>query len=113
MATICPGCGLNLERERLIEDGPFAFDPTIPAFLIDGQRVRCRPQVRELLGSLMQARGRTLTFDVLLDRMGSNAGVAAKLMDVVLHHAREVFAAADHPFPVERVGGVGLRWRQV
>jgi DNA-binding response OmpR family regulator len=113
VTCICPHCGYNLERERRTEDGPFAYDPTIPAFLIDGQRVPCRPQVRELLGSLIQARGRTLSFDVLIERMGSEADSSGKTMDVVLTYARKAFAAADHPFPVERVRGVGLRWRQV
>ncbi len=110
MSCICPGCGLNIQSERVIEDGPFTYDPTVPAFLIDGSRITCRPQVREVLGSVMQARGRTLGFDVLADRLGSVAAAPSRLIDVALYDIRRIFAATPYPCPVERIRGKGLRW---
>ncbi|MGR6327712.1 hypothetical protein ACU5AX_01465 [Sphingomonas sp. XXL09] len=109
-SCICPSCGYNLEREQLITDGPFTYDPTCPAFLIDGEPVQCRPQVREVLGSVMQARGRTLSFEVLAERIGSDAVRPNRLIDVALYQARRIFAASPYPCPVQRVRGAGLRW---
>jgi DNA-binding response OmpR family regulator len=110
LTCICPSCGYNLRREQPVVDGPFSYDPTTPAFCIDGQPVQCRPQVREVLGSLMQVRGRTLSFDVLADRLGSGAARSARLIDVALYEARRIFEASPYPCPIERVRGSGLRW---
>ncbi|WP_203310513.1 winged helix-turn-helix domain-containing protein [Sphingomonas beigongshangi] len=110
MSVICPCCGYNLRREQAIVVGPFSYDPTLPAFCIDGEPVRCRPQVREMLGSVMQARGRTLSFDVLADRVGSDAAKSARLIDVALYEARRIFGATPYLCPIERVRGAGLRW---
>lgn len=110
MTVICPCCGYNLRRELAIIVGPFSYNPTLPAFCIDGEPVQCRPQVREMLGSLIQARGRTLSFDVLADRVGSDATQSARLIDVALYEARRIFEASPYPCPIARVRGAGLRW---
>ena len=64
----------------------------------------------EVLGSVMQARGRTLSFDVLAERIGSDALRPNRLIDVALYQARRIFAASPYPCPVERIRGEGLRW---
>lgn len=110
MTPVCPSCGYNLERELPIEDGPFAYDPTGPEFKIDGRAVQCRRQVREMLGGLMHARGRTLPFDAIAGRLGSEAHAAARLIDVALYEARRMFEESPYPCPIERVRGEGLRW---
>ncbi|MGR6331177.1 helix-turn-helix domain-containing protein [Sphingomonas sp. XXL09] len=81
--------------------------------MINGQRIACRPQVREVLGSVMQARGRTLAFDVLAERLGSMTAVPSRLIDVALYEIRRIFAATPYSCPIERIRGEGLRWSVV
>jgi hypothetical protein len=67
---ICTSCGFNLKREQPTADGPFSYDPAGPTFAVDGLRVPWRSQVSEVLGAIMQAGGRPLSYGVLADRLG-------------------------------------------
>jgi DNA-binding response OmpR family regulator len=107
---ICTNCGLNLEREKPIVDGPFDYDPAGPIFSIDGARLRCRSQVSELLGSVMHARGRPLAYGVIAERLGYEGDDPKNLVHVLASQARGLIAQCGYSSPIETVRGYGLRW---
>jgi DNA-binding response OmpR family regulator len=107
---ICTSCGFNSERERLITDGPYSYDPAGTTFSIDGVRLRCRSQVSEVLGSIMQARGRPLAYGVLAERLGYEGDAPVKLIYVLACEARRLIVERGQPNPVQTVRGYGLRW---
>lgn len=113
MTVICPNCGYNVDREQPISDGPFTYDPRVPAFMVSGQPLRCAPQIREMLGGLMQAKGRTLSHDAVAARLGYDGEQPRNLINVLVYRARRLVEAAQQPFPVERVHSSGLRWALV
>jgi DNA-binding response OmpR family regulator len=93
-----------------VMDGPFSYDPAGPTFSIDDVRVRCRSQVSELLGSIMQARGRPLAYGVLAERLGYEGDAPKQLIHVLACEARRLIMECNKPSPVETVRGYGLRW---
>jgi hypothetical protein len=80
MTCICPDCGLNIKRERLIEDGLFRYDLFTTCFEVAGEPLPCPPQMREMLGGVMLARGRTLTYDAIAGRLGYDGQAPRKLI---------------------------------
>lgn len=112
MTCICLNCGFNLEREQSMEDGPFRYDPHVPVFEVDGRPLSCAPQIRTMLGSVMLARGRTLSYAVIAERLGYEGSDPRNLVSVLAYRAKRLLAARGHGFPIERVHGLGLRWCQ-
>lgn len=110
MTCICIKCGFNIEREQPIDDGLFRYDPLAPEFLVSDVPLRCSPQIRTLLGSVMLARGRTLSYGVIADRLGYEGFDARNLVNVLTYRSKKLIEALGHAVPLERVHGLGLRW---
>ena len=110
VSPMCPCCGYNLRAERRLVAGRFTYRPG-EGFHVDGQRLEAPPQVHELLGSIMLASGRTVSREVLRDRLGSEAERPNGVTSVLLHRARRLFSELDVPCPIETVWTQGLRWR--
>jgi DNA-binding response OmpR family regulator len=111
MTCICLKCGYNMDREQPISDGPFSFDPGVPSFTVDDVPLPRAGQMTDILGSVMQARGRTLSFAVLAERMGYEGDNPRNIVNTLTCRAKRMVRERGHPFPIERVRGVGLRWK--
>lgn len=94
--AFCPSCGLNLAAEQPIAVGPLEIDPRGEARWF-GRRINCTAAQFQVLGALVQARGRIVSKDVLAERVGYESdGDSHNLVQVLLcrlrGHLRQVGA---------------------
>lgn len=111
MTHICLNCGFNVEPEQALTIEPFRYDPHVPVFEIDGIPLACAPQIRAMLGSVMLAHGRTLSYAVIAERLGYDGDDPRNLIRVLTCRAKQLVEARGYCFPIERIHSLGLRWR--
>lgn len=117
---ICPHCGGDIGRPKLIEDGPFCYDPETNTFTVGGQRLEAQPKSHAVLGTLMRAKGRVLTVGFVSDAIGyeprrdTTGDYSERAFYVHLHSARKAILRLGLMFPVETIPGemAGYRWNR-
>lgn len=106
MTAICPRCGFDLARDEPMQVGDYRYDPR-GGFVVRGKALRLAPQPLELAAALFRARGRTVDYDVLVERLGLSNRQA---LTVVARRVRTAFNAEQIWAPIVVVRGVGMAW---
>jgi DNA-binding response OmpR family regulator len=105
---MCPSCGYNLRSEKPLLAGDFYYDPRGVA-MWKGRPIELTSQQHMLLGSLIQANGRIVTRETLINRINEDA--CAKQVDVVVCNLKKRLSAAGAPKDlVANVWGKGFRF---
>ena len=103
----CPDCGCNLSKNPIVTVGQLRVDPTGAAWWGD-RRIATTRQHSRILYALAKSFPWTLTRDVLVVAMGSDA--EPKMVDVQVCKLRQRMKLADVPVGlIETVWGRGYR----
>ena len=106
---VCPHCSQLFADHRRLTAGAFSYSAT------EGFSVRDIPLIKgnrlsELVGTVMEARGDTVT-DVELARiLESRAADVSGLIAVQIAKLKRRIVDADAEWPLRRVRGSGWRW---
>jgi DNA-binding winged helix-turn-helix (wHTH) protein/Tol biopolymer transport system component len=93
------------------EFGSFRFDAVRRLLLRDGAPVSLTPKATDFLLALVEARGRVLTRQDLLDRVWGGAAVEESTLTFHIHSIRQALGdEADHPTYIETVPRRGYRF---
>ena len=99
------------ESSDLIKAGPLTIDPHQHVATVDGEVVKLTLTEFKLLTALVQARGRVLSRDQLMDKaMGSDVFVTDRAIDVHVTAIRRKLGVAS--YLVHTVRGVGYRLQE-
>lgn len=107
---VCPSCGYNLHREEPFVDGRLTFDYDT-GLIVDGRPIPLSYMMRQIVGSLIAARGERLSTDAILLRIGSEG--EANTIAVQISRIRKVFRDAGLPELIQSRRGrgeAGYRW---
>ena len=107
--AICPHCSFDLEKIEPGSDGAWTYDPC-EGVAYQGSRLRMTPQCHEVLGTIMLAKGRQLSREVLAERLGYDGERARDLITVLLCGIKRACAREGAPFPVRTIWGIGVCW---
>ena len=95
----------------VLKAGPLTIDPNQHTALLDGEPVKLTLTEFKLLSALVQARGRVLSRDQLMDKaMGSDVFVTDRAIDVHVTAIRRKLGVAS--YLVQTVRGVGYRLQE-
>jgi DNA-binding response OmpR family regulator len=95
----------------VLRAGPLAIDTSKHEVTVDDQPVRLTLTEFKLLAALVQARGRVLTRDQLMDKaMGTDVFVTDRAIDVHVTAIRKKLGAAN--WLIHTVRGVGYRLQE-
>ena len=108
--TICPRCWCNLVPEQPMADGPFRYD-SVDGLSYNGVKVRLSRQERELVGSLLHAKGRLLSPDAIVTRLDSETENPPRLVSVLLAGIRRKLRQLGAPNPIKTHPEYGAGWR--
>ena len=108
--TVCPNCGLDLERFAPIHSGDLDLEAHEVRW--KGRRVPLRPSGRILLSAVVRADGLPISRNALIEALGcEDLGNPGNLVAVQLTHVRQAFQTIDPAFhAIQTVRDVGIRW---
>jgi two-component system phosphate regulon response regulator PhoB len=105
------GGGSPAEAGDLLKAGPLTIDPHQHVATVEGEPVKLTLTEFKLLSALVQARGRVLSRDQLMDKaMGSDVFVTDRAIDVHVTAIRRKLGVAS--YLVHTVRGVGYRLQE-
>jgi len=103
--------GSNPDNGPTLRAGPVALDTSKHEVTVDDEQVKLTLTEFKLLAALLQARGRVLTRDQLMDKaMGADVFVTDRAIDVHVTAIRKKLGKAN--WIVHTVRGVGYRLRE-
>lgn len=105
--SYCPSCGFNLHADEMVTDGPFTADPR-GAVSYEGRRLPIGPAGSLILVTLLNARGRPVATETLMQRVSD--GESLNIISVHVSRMRAVFRAEGVACPIQTVHGLGYRW---
>jgi DNA-binding response OmpR family regulator len=105
------GAGANPSEGAVLRAGPLTIDTSKHDVLVNGESIRLTLTEFRLLTALVQARGRVLTRDQLMDKaMGTDVFVTDRAIDVHITAIRKKLGAAN--WLIHTVRGVGYRLQE-
>lgn len=107
MSALCPHCGYDLETDRVLEMDGLMFDPRGPV-IWRGELVHLTPSERIMLHTLLKAAPRTVTKDVILERVGSDG--PPNSVNVWAHGVRSKLDAIAPGHRIKTDWARGYRW---
>ena len=108
MTCVCPHCGYDLEPAAPVEVGRLTYDPRI-GVMLDGKRLRMRPQLHEILAVLMRAPGEMISYFAITERLGYEGDDTA-YASVGICQLRSHLRDAGLPEMIATVWGRGIRF---
>lgn len=108
MTDMCPCCGYNLSKDRLIEIDGFTIDPR--GMVSFGELVMDSVSATQvmILHSIAKAAPRPISMETLRNRITDGS---SNVVSVMICRMRKIFAANCVPFPIRTVGQIGYRWQ--
>jgi len=108
--TVCPNCGLDLERFAPIHSGDLDLEAHEVRW--KGRRVPLRPSGRLIVSTLVRADGIPVSRNALIEALGcEQANDPVNVVAVQMTHVRRAFHDIDPAFhAIETVRDIGVRW---
>lgn len=95
--VFCPRCAHNLTAEQPTTIGPLSFDP-LGVAAWNGAELPLTPSQFQLVGSLVAARGKVVSYEALAERAGyDGSGDANDVVQVLFCRARGVLRQLGAP----------------
>lgn len=104
----CPSCGFSLKKDEIITLGDWECDPR-GLISYKGRVIkRVTEQEFSLIHTLMTEKGRPISQEALIGRMGSES--VSNIVNVIVHRARKILSAVSGRNPIANLWGRGYYW---
>lgn len=107
MTALCPHCGYDLEPDRAITRDGIEYDPR-GGVVWHGKAVHLPPGCHAILGTLLKAAGRVVTYDVLAERTGYEGDDPSNSIGVQIYRIRRAMPGA----PIHSKFNRGYCWER-